>query len=71
MTIPTIPFLGVRRQEKEHSFNNKITKSLYIDDKHITDHLRFRTLTRNIRKRRGCKVEIKVPIYMDKNTNIE
>lgn len=42
--------------------------SLFIPDEAISSHARFGTLTANIRKRRGSKVEINVPIYRDLNT---
>lgn len=65
LTIPTIPFLGVRDPEDEEPFDNTYTQSLYIDDKLIADHNRFRTLTKNIRLRRGHKVEVFAPLYKD------
>lgn len=71
LTIPCIPFIGVRDPEKEKNFENEITESLYIDDRLIADHIRFRTLTKNIRIRRGHKVEINVPLFMDKETKKE
>ncbi|XP_072029368.1 glutamate--cysteine ligase catalytic subunit-like [Amphiura filiformis] len=46
-----------------------VSKSLFFPDEAIMDaHPRFRTLTRNIRKRRGEKVVINVPVFKDKNT---
>lgn len=68
MTIPVIPFMGVRDPTKEKKFTNEITQSIYIDDDHIANHPRFKTLTKNIRLRRGRTVENYVPIYKDKNT---
>ena len=50
--------------------NNNLSKSDYLTDKIINRHPRFGNLTRNIRLRRGGKVEIKIPIYKDKNTNL-
>ncbi|ORX77978.1 GCS-domain-containing protein [Anaeromyces robustus] len=44
------------------------SQSLYIPEEAITSHARFPTLTANIRKRRGSKVAINLPIYKDKNT---
>ncbi|KAL6623761.1 GCS-domain-containing protein [Neocallimastix sp. 'constans'] len=44
------------------------SQSLYIPDEAITSHARFPTLTANIRKRRGSKVAINLPIYKDKKT---
>lgn len=45
------------------------TRSLFYPDQAIfTGHPRFSTLSKNIRERRNKKVEIYVPIYIDKNT---
>ncbi|ORX59349.1 GCS-domain-containing protein [Piromyces finnis] len=44
------------------------SQSLYIPDEAITSHARFPTLTANIRKRRGTKVAINLPIYKDTRT---
>lgn len=44
------------------------SKSLFFPDEAIyPGHPRFKTLTRNIRLRRGEKVAINIPIYKDKN----
>lgn len=58
LTIPSVPFLGTtaKLEMAEGSFKNDITKSLFFSDAHISDHQRFRSLTRNIRERRGRKV---------------
>ncbi|GBP31256.1 Glutamate--cysteine ligase catalytic subunit [Eumeta japonica] len=48
-----------------------VTHSLYFPDEGIYNgHPRFKTLTRNIRERRGEKVAINIPIYQDINTQI-
>ncbi|KAJ1554663.1 hypothetical protein HK096_002484 [Nowakowskiella sp. JEL0078] len=44
------------------------SQSLFISDSLINPHVRFPTLTANIRKRRGGKVAINMPIYKDENT---
>ncbi|XP_052763772.1 glutamate--cysteine ligase catalytic subunit-like [Mya arenaria] len=45
------------------------SRSLFFSDEVIFQgHPRFRTLTRNIRERRGEKVAINVPIFKDTNT---
>lgn len=45
------------------------SQSLFIPDEVIfPGHPRFKTLTRNIRLRRGEKVAINVPVFKDKNT---
>ena len=51
--------------------NNVFTKSQFINDFMINSHPRFGTLARNIRSRRGKKVEILIPIYKDKYTSVE
>ena len=61
--------MGVRDQTKEKKFTNEITQSIYIDDDHIANHPRFRTLTKNIRLRRGRTVENYVPIFKDQDTD--
>lgn len=46
------------------------SQSLFLPDEIINRHVRFPTLTANIRKRRGHKVAINLPIYPDKNTKL-
>jgi glutamate--cysteine ligase catalytic subunit len=43
-------------------------RSFFVPDEIINTHPRFRTLTANIRSRRGRKVAINVPIFHDTNT---
>ncbi|KAI0211359.1 Glutamate--cysteine ligase catalytic subunit [Lamellibrachia satsuma] len=46
-----------------------VSRSLFFPDGAIfPDHPRFRTLTRNIRERRGEKVAINIPIFKDTKT---
>ena len=47
---------------------NPITHSIFIDDQIINSHPRFPALTKNIRERRGEKVMIKVPLFIDEKT---
>lgn len=52
LTIPSVPFLGTtytKELKEQGKFDNTITQSQFIDDSHITDHPRFRALTKNIR----------------------
>lgn len=44
------------------------SKSLFLPDEIINKHVRFPTLTANIRRRRGSKVAINIPLYKDENT---
>ncbi|KAM9889314.1 hypothetical protein OXX69_012877, partial [Metschnikowia pulcherrima] len=46
------------------------SQSLFLPDEIINRHARFPTLTANIRKRRGRKVAINLPIYPDVNTKL-
>ncbi|XP_042213993.1 glutamate--cysteine ligase catalytic subunit-like isoform X1 [Homarus americanus] len=49
--------------------NSGASRSLFFPEEAITQsHPRFKTLTRNIRERRGEKVAINVPIYVDLKT---
>ena len=47
------------------------SQSAYVSDACISPHPRFGTLTANIRKRRGRKVVIHVPIFKDTNTTVD
>mmetsp|Transcript_52822 Transcript_52822/g.98952 ORF Transcript_52822/g.98952 Transcript_52822/m.98952 type:complete len:703 (+) Transcript_52822:64-2172(+) len=44
------------------------SKSEFVPDTCINPHPRFATLTGNIRRRRGDKVDIKIPLYRDVHT---
>lgn len=50
-------------------YTNKYSLSKYFPDEAINPHPRFATLVENIRTRRGCKVDINVPIFMDSKTD--
>jgi glutamate--cysteine ligase catalytic subunit len=45
-----------------------VAQSDFVSDNIINPHPRFATLTANIRKRRGSKVDIRVPLFKDENT---
>eukprot|EP01022_Parablepharisma_sp_SALTPOND_P020409 TRINITY_DN371_c0_g1_i1.p2 TRINITY_DN371_c0_g1~~TRINITY_DN371_c0_g1_i1.p2 ORF type:complete len:665 (+),score=68.02 TRINITY_DN371_c0_g1_i1:8120-10114(+) len=49
---------------------NKYSQSIFTWDAAINPHPRFPTLTRNIRERRGNKVSIKIPLFIDEFTKI-
>jgi len=49
---------------------NPFMNSKWIPDKCFTSHPRFGTLAKNIRDRRGKKVDIQIPIYKDTKTNL-
>jgi len=48
--------------------NGPIAESLFVPDDVIFPHPRFHTLTKNIRKRRQSKVEIRRPLMVDEQT---
>eukprot|EP00871_Galdieria_phlegrea_P005225 jgi/Galph1/5703/GphlegSOOS_G4363.1 len=58
-TFPAAPVLG------------PYSLSLYISDSAINPHPRFPTLTRNIRHRRGRKVDIHKAVFRDKKTEAQ
>lgn len=49
---------------------NIASRSNYILDQFTNPHPRFPTMMKNIRSRRGQKVDIRVPLYPDENTGI-
>ena len=58
----------ISRLDRYHSALN-FYRSLFFPDEAINgSHPRFKTLTQNIRERRGEKITINVPIFPDTNT---
>ncbi|XP_049887641.1 glutamate--cysteine ligase catalytic subunit [Pectinophora gossypiella] len=74
MSITNFPRLGCPNFTSPPYAPNprdSVTKSHFFPDEAIyPEHPRFKTLTRNIRERRGEKVAINIPIYKDVNTKI-
>lgn len=71
MTLTSFPRLGVCDApftDPPFEPNGTASRSLFLPDDLINTHVRFPTLTANIRKRRGSKVRINVPVYRDENT---
>lgn len=73
LTVTAFPHLGCN----EYTWPNYVSspkeniysKSIFWTDHAIfPGHPRFKSLTKNIRERRGRKVCINVPIYVDQNT---
>lgn len=65
-TVTAFPMMGV----KDFTFpqtdpRGPVAMSNYVSDDVINPHPRFATLTRNIRKRRTRKVDIRVPLFKD------
>ena len=68
-TITSFPMMGVGNfTEPAHNPGGPIGESKWIPDACTNPHPRFGALTQNIRKRRGSNVDIRVPIYIDRNT---
>ncbi|XP_063713193.1 glutamate--cysteine ligase catalytic subunit-like [Symsagittifera roscoffensis] len=71
---PTFPLLGcpdstIPHTEASPESNSESSMSVFISDQVIySSHPRFRTLSKNIRKRRGSKVAINIPVFKDKHT---
>ena len=63
-------FYNQNKMEFDLEMDNIYTNSDYVNDFIINSHPRFGNLSRNIRYRRGNKVDIKIPIFEDVNTNI-
>ncbi|KAJ1496003.1 glutamate-cysteine ligase-domain-containing protein [Baffinella frigidus] len=71
ITLPVFPRIGCpgfTHPQMKPSPSGEVSRSLYIPDEAINPHPRFPTLTANIRKRRGEKVSIGMPIYQDTDT---
>lgn len=70
LTLTSYPRLGTPGQftEPYHEANGKASRSLFVPDEIINPHVRFPTLTANIRERRGRKVNMNVPLFFDEKT---
>ncbi|KAJ1304844.1 hypothetical protein OPQ81_005978 [Rhizoctonia solani] len=71
MTLTSFPRLGVREvftDPPTDPAGATSSHSLFLPEEITNPHARFPTLTANIRRRRGSKVAINVPIYFDTNT---
>ena len=66
-TVTAFPLFGVNTIGWTRK--SSVSESLYVSDDVINTHPRFSTLTKNIRTRRGSKVNIESPIYKDINTD--
>lgn len=69
LTITAFPRTGVANYTHPPTMPfGPVARSLFTSDDVINPHPRFATLTRNIRFRRNRKVDIRVPLFIDKNT---
>jgi len=68
-TITAFPMMGTQDfTDPPTEPNGPVAQSDTCSDAVINGHPRFATLTGNIRKRRGSKVNIKVPLFLDSKT---
>lgn len=65
-TVTCFPLLGVKNFiASDQSFDAPYSRSEFVPDFVINPHPRFSTLVKNIRSRRGSKVDITVPLFQD------
>ncbi|CAE7524816.1 GCLC [Symbiodinium sp. CCMP2456] len=68
-TLVTFPLMGVGDfVDPSAPPGGEASESEFVPDTCINPHPRFATLTGNIRRRRGSKVDIRVPLFKDVNT---
>jgi glutamate--cysteine ligase catalytic subunit len=71
LTLTTYPRMGCGIfTSPPAKANGPASQSLFLPDEIINRHVRFPTLTANIRKRKGHKVAINLPIYPDTETKM-
>lgn len=69
LTLTSFPLMGVNDFcSPSTPAKGSASKSLFLPDEIINKHVRFPTLTANIRRRRGQKVAINIPLFKDVNT---
>ncbi|KAF8821676.1 glutamate-cysteine ligase, catalytic subunit domain-containing protein, partial [Cardiosporidium cionae] len=71
-SLSSFPLLGssVFLKDTKEKQKHRVANSLFLPDEIISSHPRFSSLTRNIYLRRGKKVQIFVPLYIDENTHL-
>ncbi|CAO3666245.1 unnamed protein product [Rhizopus stolonifer] len=69
VTLVNYPRLGCPDELEPNSEpKGSACQSLFVPDEVINPHARFPTLTANIRRRRGSKVKINMPVFRDIHT---
>ncbi|GAA5864018.1 hypothetical protein JCM1840_000668 [Sporobolomyces johnsonii] len=70
LTLTSFPRLGAPGVFTDPYYppGGGVARSLFLPDQVINQHVRFPTLTANIRRRRGSKVAINMPIFVDDKT---
>ncbi|KAH7108152.1 glutamate-cysteine ligase catalytic subunit [Auriculariales sp. MPI-PUGE-AT-0066] len=67
-SFPRLGVPGVFTKPYYDPANALASHSLFLPDQITNEHIRFPTLTASIRKRRGSKVAINLPIFFDEKT---
>ena len=68
-TVPAFPMMGVGQfTDPPHPPGGPTSESFFVPDAVINPHPRFGGLVRNIRQRRGEKVDIRMPRFKDTHT---
>ncbi|RHZ45899.1 glutamate--cysteine ligase [Aspergillus thermomutatus] len=72
ITLTTFPRLGTKDDYIQPYYppSGPALRSQFVPDEIANPHIRFPTLAANIRSRRGRKVELNVPVFVDKNTPV-
>ncbi|GAA5878137.1 hypothetical protein JCM8547_005637 [Rhodosporidiobolus lusitaniae] len=70
LTLTSFPRLGAPGVFTDPYYppGGGVARSLFLPDEAINEHVRFPTLTANIRRRRGSKVAINMPVFFDEKT---
>lgn len=83
--MASVPFLGTKdhallfeqKQQDAYEANkddlvkiNPASQSIFVMDQTVNPHVRFPGIMQSIRERRGEKVNIQIPIFQDKNTDM-
>nr|OQO17965.1 Glutamate--cysteine ligase [Rachicladosporium sp. CCFEE 5018] len=69
ITLTTFPRLGNKNSlTPDYPISGPKLRSQFLPDEIANPHIRFPTLAANIRSRRGKKVELNVPVFVDTKT---
>lgn len=70
VTLAAFPRLGAREDSscQNPPSSSDEARSQFVRDDMISPHVRYRTIDRSVRSRRGRKVEVNIPVYRDRKT---
>lgn len=68
ITLGTFPGLGSKQPPFPYPSSGKVSRSQFVGDEVINKHPRYSTIFENIRRRRGRKIAINVPVFRDDKT---